>query len=355
MARRKKLALLIPAHNEELVLEATVRSAVRAGQNIRDIYIVNDGSKDDTENIARRLVGLSNTISIQQSGKAMALKKGADHFGITKKYNWIHIADADGGFDPRYFNTLRRELRVMYPAATGYVKSMPGSLIGAFRVVEYTWGMEFIRRFQAWFGLISVIPGPTSIFRADVFDTIEFGHKLLTEDFDFTLQLHRQKLGYIQFIPQAKVQTQDPGTFKDYVKQIKRWNRGTWQIIRFRKIGFGFQRIDAYLMFQIIQNFLFFTVYAIVLPFLAIHSHAFTLVAVSFLYDVGLYWLIVGFAAHYTRRYDILFAFPFLYIFRLVSIGIFMWTFMEVIVLRRWKPTGAGHIGWDTQRQVISQ
>lgn len=353
MARRKKLALLIPAHNEELVLEATVTSALKAGQKISDIFIVNDGSRDNTEMIACRLVGKDNTISIEQSGKAMALKKGADHFKLTKRYNWIHIADADGGFEPRYFNILRRELRSMYPAATGYVKSMPGSLVGAFRVVEYTWGMEFVRRFQAWFGLISVIPGPTSVFRADVFDTIEFDHKLLTEDFDFTLQLHRQKLGYIQFIPQAKVQTQDPATFRDYIKQIKRWNRGTWQIIRFRKIGFGFQRIDAYLMFQIIQNFMFFIVYATVLPFLAFHSHAWTLVSASFLYDVGLYWLIVGFAAHYTRRYDILLAFPFLYLFRLVSIGIFMWTFVEVIIMRRWKPAST-KVGWDSARQAIT-
>lgn len=353
MARRKKLALLIPAHNEELVLESTVCSAVKSGQALSDIFIVNDGSKDKTESIARKLVGLDNTITIEQSGKAMALKKAADHFKLTERYNWIHIADADGGFEPRYFNILRRELRVIYPAATGYVKSMRGSLIGAYRVVEYTWGMEFIRRFQAWFGLISVIPGPTSIFRADVFNTIEFDHKLLTEDFDFTLQLHRQKLGYIQFIPAAKVQTQDPETFKDYLKQIKRWNRGTWQIIRFRRIGLGFQKIDAYLLFQIIQNFMFFAVYATVLPFLAFHSHAWTLVSISFLYDVALYWLLVGFAAHYTRRYDIMLAFPFLYAFRLISIGVFMWTFVEVIILRKWKPAST-QVGWDSARQAIN-
>lgn len=347
---RKRIALLIPAHNEELVLEATVTSALNAGQSKHDIFIVNDGSRDNTESIALRLVGPTNVLSTHQGGKARALQAGARHFDLTKRYSWIHIADADGHFETDYFKILRKELRVKYPAATGYVKSMHGSLISAYRVIEYTWGMEFVRRFQAWFGLISIIPGPTSIFRSDTFENIEFGHQLLTEDFDFTLQIHRKNLGYIQFIPKAKVQTQDPGSFRDYVKQILRWNRGTWQIIRFRKIGFGRQRIDAYLAFQVIQNFMFFAVYAAVLPYLAIHNHAWLLVSTAFLYDVALFLLLTGFVAYYTRRYEIISAFPFLYMFRLVSICIFMIACFEIMVLRRWQPRAAKTIGWDSPR-----
>lgn len=353
MASRKKIALIIPAYNEELVLEQTVVSANQAGQSLSDIYIVNDGSKDKTEEIAIRLVGESNTLTIENSGKARALKRCSDHFNLTKRYSWIHIADADGKFEPGYFSILRSKLRVKFPAATGYVKSMRGSIIGDYRTIEYTWGMEFIRRFQAWFGLISIIPGPTSIFRADSFEMIEFDHKLLTEDFDFTLQLHRKGMGYIQFIPDAKVQTQDPPTFRDYIKQITRWNRGTWQIIRFRRVGFGLQRIDYYLLLQVVQNFMFFGMYTILLPYLIFNAHALGLVSVAFLYDVILFLLLSCFVATYARRPDILLAFPFLYVFRLVSVSIFMKSFIEIMVLQRFKPGSAKKISWDTRRSSV--
>ena len=64
-------------------------------------------------------------------------------------------------------------------------------------------GMELTRRFQSIAGVISIIPGPTSIFRNDIFAQLQFGGDALCEDFDVTMQIHRQKLGSIQYIPKA--------------------------------------------------------------------------------------------------------------------------------------------------------
>ena len=37
--KQKKLCHLLPAHNEELIIAVTIRSAVAAGQNIEDIQL----------------------------------------------------------------------------------------------------------------------------------------------------------------------------------------------------------------------------------------------------------------------------------------------------------------------------
>ena len=50
--RRKKLALLLPGHNEELIIETTIRSALKAGQRLLDIYVVDDASTDKTRQAA---------------------------------------------------------------------------------------------------------------------------------------------------------------------------------------------------------------------------------------------------------------------------------------------------------------
>ena len=46
LLRDNTLALIIPAHNEELVIEATIISAMKAGQKRDDIYVVDDASTD---------------------------------------------------------------------------------------------------------------------------------------------------------------------------------------------------------------------------------------------------------------------------------------------------------------------
>lgn len=330
------IALLIAAHNEEMVLEPTIRSAIRAGMPAEHIYVVDDNSTDATSAIARSILGRGNVIKVSRSGKGLALTKAAERFQLTKRYRWIHVADADGGFDPNYFKTFRKQLRVKYAAATGYVRSLPGGTISQYRVMEYTFGMEIHRRFQALTHTITVIPGPTSCFRADVFEKVNFANKSLTEDFDVTLQIHRQKLGHIQFIPSAIAYTQDPRTMQDFTKQITRWNRGMMQCIHRHKIGRKADRLDAYMTYQVVQNLLFFINYALVMPFFAITLHSANIVAITFLYDVAITLIITLLVAMKTKRWDILSAFPNIYVLRFVSIYVFLRAFFEVSILRRY-------------------
>lgn len=268
--RKSVMALLIAAHNEELVLEDTLRSAIAAGMKPEHIYVVDDNSNDKTTKIARSVLPRENVTKVNRSGKGLALKKAGIKFRLSERYRWIHIADADGAFATNYFTAFRREIRVKHAAATGYVKSLPGRHVSQYRVFEYTLGMEIHRRFQSMFNVISVIPGPTSCFRSDIFAQVDFANKSLTEDFDVTLQIHRQKLGKIQFIPEAVAYTQDPLTTKDYCKQITRWNRGIMQgVVRYR-VGRKLSPIDLYLVSQILQNLLFFVSYFIWVPYLAL-------------------------------------------------------------------------------------
>jgi len=334
---KRMLALLIAAHNEELVLANTIKSAIRAGMDRADIYVVDDNSSDRTSAIAKEIIPETNVIKVRRSGKGLALTKAAKRFKLTNKYRWIHIADADGAFASNYFYVFRRELRVENAAATGYVRSLPGKRISEYRVFEYTVGMEVHRRLQTMFNVVPVIPGPTSCFRADVFERVNFDNKSLTEDFDVTMQLHRQKLGKVQFIPSAVAYTQDPRNLKDYTKQITRWNRGGLQSMLRYKIGRRASPIDAYLTWQIMQNLLFFVSYLIWVPYLTITRHSSSVVATAFVVDVLITFTITFLVAVRTKRWDVISAFPQVYALRWVSLAVFLKAFVEVVILRKYR------------------
>lgn len=342
----RSLALLIPAHNEALVLKQTVQSAMAAGMKKDDIYVVVDKSDDQTAIIAKRLLDTKNVMVLRhRAGKGLALTKGANKFKLAKRYRWIHIADADGYFEPGYFWTLRRDLNDRYVAATGYVKSLPGDTVSKYRVYEYTLGMEVHRRFQSLAGLIAVLPGPTSCFRSDIFGELRFDNGSLTEDFDVTLQIHRQRLGKIQFIPEATVHTQDPKNFGDFYQQITRWNRGIFQAMRRHRIGLRPRLIDSYLLYQVFQSLSLAISYGLIMPLLALRLHSPNVVALAFLADLALVFAATLAVARISRRGDIMAAFPFIYFYRLVVLGVFLKAFFEVMVLRRFKSSVAQ---WET-------
>lgn len=336
---KRKLALLIAAHNEELVIEQTIRSALRAGMKRQDIYIVDDNSSDTTSRIVCEILGKTQTCKVRRSGKGLALTKAMKKFQLCERYQWVHIADADGGFSPDYFHVFRAKLNRKFAAATGYVRSLPGDSVSQYRVVEYTLGLEIHRRFQALVHTIPVIPGPTSCFRTDVLKQLNFANKSMTEDFDVTLQLHRKQLGHIQYIPEAIAYTQDPQTFSDYSKQITRWNRGMLQSMNRHGIGRHGNRIDAYLTYQMLQNLGFFAYIFIFLPLLVYLSHKPSIIATIFLWDIGIMFGIVVGVASKTRRFDILSAFPQIYVLRWLSAMIFLRSYIEVIVLRKFRIT----------------
>lgn len=351
---KRPLALIVAAYNEELVLEHTLRSAIKAGLPACDIFVVDDKSDDDTAKIAKKVVGEMNVLTVERSGKGLAINKINSILLLTKRYDWIHIADADGEFDINYFNELYRHLDRSYAAATGYVTSLPGSYISKYRAFEYTLGMDITRRFQSMADVITIVPGPTSIFRSDVFEKLEFSSKSLCEDFDVTLQIHRQKLGKILFIETAIARTQDPGNFRDYIKQITRWNRGVMQMFFKHRIGTSFSRVDTYLTYQIAQNLLFFFMFMVWFPAISLITGNIVYLALAFLSDVVIVLGFVLFAQLRLGRRDILPAFPIVYGLRWVSLVIFMKCFMEVFLFGKYR-LAAGV--WETveRREHVTQ
>lgn len=345
--RVRELALLLPGHNEELIIETTIRSAMAAGQKKQDIYVVDDASTDATRKIAIAMLGKQNVLSVKRSGKALAVKKAIKKFAIESRYTWLHVADADSIFSSDYFTVYKKKLDpTKYAVAVGFVQSMRGNWISTYRALSYTYSQHVNRRVQSWLGMISVFPGPITCFRTDILSKLEMGGTSLTEDFDLTLQVHRKRLGRIVFIPGAINYTQDPQTLRDFIKQNMRWQRGFFQGVRKYRIGLRPQKIDVSLGFQMGQAVFFLVQVGIIIPVIIATTGRWIVIPSWLALDLIINGVIAILASFAAKRWNLLGALPYFYVLRWVEISVFLAAFVEVMLLGRFKEQVKG---WATE------
>ncbi|MCX5715927.1 MAG: glycosyltransferase family 2 protein [Candidatus Omnitrophica bacterium] len=90
-----KTCVLIPAYNEAQHIGGVIQDVRKY---IPDIVVINDGSADDTEKIARE--NGANVISLKQNkGKGEVLKLGFD-YAVANNYDAVITMDGDGQHSP---------------------------------------------------------------------------------------------------------------------------------------------------------------------------------------------------------------------------------------------------------------
>jgi len=109
MEKLKELSVFFPAYNEEENIRDTVETALRVIPEFAEafeILVVNDGSSDRTEEIARELAERHPVVRLvsheTNRGYGGALKTG---FG-NARYDRVFFSDGDGQFDLRQIERL---------------------------------------------------------------------------------------------------------------------------------------------------------------------------------------------------------------------------------------------------------
>lgn len=122
----KKLSIIIPAYNEGKTIHFILDKlkSVELINNIeKEIIIVNDASKDDTEDSIHRYIAENPQLNIQYYKHPVNKGKGAAlHTGISKaKGEYLIIQDADLEYDPNEYNDLLK------PVVSGFADVVYGS------------------------------------------------------------------------------------------------------------------------------------------------------------------------------------------------------------------------------------
>ena len=229
------ITVLIPAYNEERVIEATLRSLGAAAYPRMQIIVVDDGSEDLTPQIVASLAqGDSRLTLLQQPrnlGKALALNVGI----AAAQADYVIVLDADTIPDANFLK------RVITPLLLGDADAVAGNvkvgnregrkIITLFQSIEYVSVLNTTRLVQGFSGTITTIPGAAGAMRVTALRALGgYSSTTRAEDAELTLRLVNQGFRIV-YAPQAIVRTETPSTWRSLYYQRIRWIYGNMQCI----------------------------------------------------------------------------------------------------------------------------
>ena len=330
--KRTTFCAVVPAFNEECVIGSSLESLKQAVPE-EDIYVVSDGSSDNTASIARGIV--PNVFAlIKNRGKAGALHALMEKYQLTDRYDYIFFFDADTKVKPDLLKEVRKYTKARPACIVGTVTSQRKKLVSAYRVYEYGFYQRFYKTAQSCMGAITVAPGCISFYRADVMKQLDFSNKTLTEDYDLTIQIHKKKLGKIIYAPKAKVITQDPPTIRDYLKQMNRWYTGYWQNMFLHKLYIPKDKLNLEVLLLTADTvaWTISLIIAITHPLIMLRM---------FLYAVAAIWLIALIVMMSEKQYWAIKYIPLFGIFQFLNLCMFAFTFFRALFL------GTKNLSWQ--------
>jgi cellulose synthase/poly-beta-1,6-N-acetylglucosamine synthase-like glycosyltransferase len=280
VATQLRLTILIPAHNEELMLGATLESLAAQTRQPDRVLVVADNCTDATAAIATAhgadvFETVGNTLK-----KAGALNQVLDVLlPRCERRDVVMVMDADSTIVPLFLETAMQRLEddPDLIAVGGVFYGEPGGrLVGQFQRNEFTRYQRYISRRR---GKVFVLTGTAALIRGyalnavaeargslipgvagTVYDTLA-----LTEDNEMTLAL--KSLGAKLVSPmQCRVTTEVMPTWRALWRQRMRWQRGplenigaygltrTTAVYWGQQIGIGYGTIalNAYLLLMLI-------------------------------------------------------------------------------------------------------
>lgn len=236
------VSVMVPAHNEALVIERTVDSLLGLDypKDKYEIIIINDNSNDNSaeilkrmqdENPLRNLIVINTDNVVGGKGKSNALNIGFNK----SKGEFLVIYDGD--------NTPEK-MALKYLICTILQDEKLGAVIGKFRCVNRqkniltkfinieTLTFQWMAQAGRWQLLnLCTIPGTNFVIRRSIIEKMGgWDTKAITEDTEISFRLYR--MGYkIKFMPLAVTWEQEPQTLKVWFKQRSRWAKGNVYVV----------------------------------------------------------------------------------------------------------------------------
>jgi cellulose synthase/poly-beta-1,6-N-acetylglucosamine synthase-like glycosyltransferase len=273
------VSVIIPAHNEEVIIVNTVENALKLNYPEHEVIVVDDGSTDGTFAALHEHFGLHRvekhgrkcsetrevtavyeseahpnlTVAVKENGRrADAINAGA----ALSRYPLLCVIDADCVIEPDGLLHMARPflLDSRLAAASGVVRpangltvengtitrrGLPRTLLGLNQEIEYARSFQWARTGLSRLRSMLCISGALLLVKKSVFEAAGGPWpESITDDMEFAIRLNahaydrRNSHGQtLAFTPDAVCYTEVPEQWKLYASQRNRWQRGTLQSI----------------------------------------------------------------------------------------------------------------------------
>lgn len=273
------VSILIPAYNEEAVLESCLKGMLNLKYEHYETIFINDGSTDTTLETLLKLTA-AEVIDIQPTGTLQF--ETVRNVYQSKLYENMYIIDKENGGKADSLNagiayaagniviTLDADSVLQQDsllhinegfvnpdviAAGGMVQvgqmynkagnpAFRGKALLKYQLSEYLTSF-YVRKFaQSKLKTLAIVSGAFGAFRREVLHEIRGYKKTLGEDMEITLNIQqyiktKRQTAKLIFIPEAVCYTEVPENLHDLWKQRVRWQKGFVDcIVKYRKAFF---------------------------------------------------------------------------------------------------------------------
>jgi cellulose synthase/poly-beta-1,6-N-acetylglucosamine synthase-like glycosyltransferase/peptidoglycan/xylan/chitin deacetylase (PgdA/CDA1 family)/spore germination protein YaaH len=257
-----RVAVLVPAYNEEKVIVRTIRSVLNSDYSNLHVIVIDDGSSDRTTEVATAAYaaeiasGRVQVLTKANGGKAAALNYALDrltediYVGIDA--DTVIASDAISKLIPHFEDPL-------IGAVAGNAKvGNRVNLWTRWQALEYITSQNFERRALDLFNVVTVVPGAIGAWRtAPVRAAGGYPINTVAEDADLTMSLLEHKFKVV-YEDRSLAFTEAPIDMKGLMRQRFRWSFGILQAIWKHRLAFvrnkamGYFALPNILIFQML-------------------------------------------------------------------------------------------------------
>ena len=235
--KKHKFMAIIPAHNEETVIENLVESLKNQDydKNLYDIYVIADNCTDNTAKIAKQ----AGAIVYKRFDETKKTKGYALNWFLKQKieenadYDAFLVFDADNIVDKNFIKVMNKKLCQGEEVVQGYkdIKNPSDSWISAGYAFFYWTMHRFYHLSRYNVGLSPLLNGTGFMVKFDLIKEKGWDTVTLTEDIEFSLKqiIQGKKLGWAI---DAIVYDEQPEKFSASWKQRSRWTVGHIQCMK---------------------------------------------------------------------------------------------------------------------------
>lgn len=233
-----RFAVVIPAHNEEKVIEKLIKNIkkIKYPKELYDIYVVADNCSDNTAEKARNLgVNVFIRYNNKKKGKGYALKYAFNKLGFISgntDYDAAVVFDADNLVKDNFLQAMNTRLLNGEKIIQSYIDSKNPSD----NWVTATFSMMFwindrfnlLSRYNV--GLSSVLMGTGMCISKESLKKTGWDTVTLTEDLEYSIQA-LLKDTKTTFARETKIYDEKPLSFFASCRQRLRWGRGQLSVL----------------------------------------------------------------------------------------------------------------------------
>lgn len=308
----RPITLLIPCFNEERIVKNTIEGLLRIKYQDFECIFINDGSTDNTFRELKRILKLKKikrnkkhnldskaekqiyissrhpnifVINKENGGKSDALNIGINYAA----YDYVVTLDADSilktdalslvsaAFDDDNVVAASGVIQIMQSfnlSRTVDKTTLKINNLLKLQTIEYIKSCFCYKASLAKLNSLLVVSGAFGIFKKDILLEVGGFTHVIGEDLDLTLKIQfaiENTNRKIVYIPEAICYTEGPETFKDYIKQRKRWQKSFIEsLFTFKKIVFKNCFRKALPFFMILDALIVGVVSSFIIPFFSL-------------------------------------------------------------------------------------